>query len=161
MALSGKLLSAARMDGASWALAGEAIAALIAARARSLLPFRVLARQLGGLVPPPPGPAELVPDPALTDDQQMAIRRIRWAIGAVEHWLPLRTLCLQQAIAARTMLGRRGIGSELHLGVDQSGPSGLKAHAWLDAGGLRVTGYPVDPALAEIGRFVRPPTRRG
>lgn len=153
-AFATKLLSAARMDGASWALAGEAVCALIAARARSLLPFRVLARQLGGLVPPPPGHAELAPDPSLTDDQQTAIRRIRWAIGAVQPWLPFRTLCLQQAIAARAMLARRGIGSVLHLGVDQSKPSGLKAHAWLDAGGLCVTGYPVDPTLNEVGRFV-------
>ena len=155
-AFAAKLRSAARMDAASWALVGEACVALVAARARSLLPFRALARQLGGLVPPPtPAPAaELAPDPALTEAQRTAIRRIRWAIGAVAPVLPFRTLCLQQAIAARTMLERRGIGSVLHLGVDQSRPDGLQAHAWLDAGGLGVTGYPVDPTLDEVGRFV-------
>lgn len=157
-----KLLSAARMDNAGWALVAEAVVALIAARALSLLPFRVLARRLGGLTPPPRVVPALVPDPTLGEAQQTAIRRVRWAIAAVEAWLPLRTLCLQQAIAARAMLHRRGIGSVLHLGVDQSRPTGLKAHAWLDAGGRHVTGYPVDPALAEVGRFVAasdaPPT---
>lgn len=154
MAFAAKLRSAARMDAASRALAAEACAALIAARVLSLLPFRMLARQLGGLVPPPRARADLVPDPSLGEAQRQAIRRVRWAIAAVAPFLPLRTLCLQQAIAARAMLRRRGIGSVLHLGVDQSRGDGLKAHAWLDAGGLRVTGYPVDPALAEVGRFV-------
>ncbi len=42
---------------------------------------------------------------------------IRWAIGAFASWLPFRTLCLQQAIVACTMLEPRGIGSVLHLGV--------------------------------------------
>lgn len=52
------------------------------------------------------------------------------------------------------MLERRGIGSVLHLGVRDPIWGALKAHAWLDAGGLNVTGYPVDPALTKGGRFV-------
>jgi len=49
---------------------------------------------------------------------------------------------------------RRGIDSVLHLGVRDPTRTGLEAHAWLDAGGLNVTGYPVDPALTEVARFV-------
>lgn len=79
---------------------------------------------------------------------------VRWAIGAVAPWLPFRTLCLQQAIAARAMLERRRIDSVLHLGVRDRTGTALEAQARLDADGLNVTGYPVDPALTEVGRFV-------
>ncbi len=79
---------------------------------------------------------------------------ICWAIGAVAPWLPFRTLCLQQAIAARAMLERRGIDSVLHLGVRDPTGTALEAHAWPDAGGLNVTGYPVNPALTKVARFV-------
>jgi hypothetical protein len=129
----------------------EAIAALLAARLRSLLPFKILARQLGGIVAPhtpAPSPAPLSPA------EEETVLAIRWSVGAVAPWMPFRTLCLQQAIAARAMLARRGIGSVLHLGVQGLTGAKLEAHAWLDAGGLNVTGYPVDPALAEVGRFV-------
>ncbi|WP_156359781.1 lasso peptide biosynthesis B2 protein [Sphingomonas sp. Leaf28] len=72
----------------------------------------------------------------------------------VAPWMPFRTLCLQQAIAARTMLARRGINSVLHLGVRDPTDTALETHAWLDVGGLNVTGYPIDPALIEVGHFV-------
>lgn len=71
--------------------------------------------------------------------------------------MPFRTACLQQAIAARAMLRRRGIGSVLRLGVGDPSGALLEAHAWLDAGALAVTGYPVDRALTEVGCFVCEP----
>ena len=158
-----KLGTAIRMRRADQRLALEAIAALLLARLRGLLPFRILARHLGGLVSPParhpPEPLGL-PSPLsgplsapLSAGEEQVVVSIRWAIGAVAPWMPFRTLCLQQAIAARAMLARRGIGSILHLGVGDPTGTRLEAHAWLDTGGLKVTGYPVDPALAEVGRF--------
>lgn len=146
-----KLATAVRMRRTDLALAGEAMAALLVARARGLLPFRMLARHLGGLIPPPNG-ATAAPSP-LSAAEERIVLAVRWAIGAVAPWMPFRTLCLQQAIAARAMLERRGIGSVLHLGVGDPTGTKLEAHAWLDAGGLKVTGYPVNPALAEVGRF--------
>ena len=144
-----KLGTAARMRRADRRLVVEAMAALLTARLRSLLPFRVLARHLGGMVPSrsPAPPAPLSPD------EETSVFAVRWAIGAVAPWLPFRAQCLQQAIAARAMLARRGIGSVLHLGVGDPTGTKLVAHAWLDAGRLQVTGYPVDPGLAEVGRF--------
>ena len=50
--------------------------------------------------------------------------------------------------------GASRIGNVLHLGVRDPTGMALEAHAWLDAGGLNVTGYPVDPALTEVARFV-------
>lgn len=149
--LARKLRSALRLDGADRRLLAEAAAALLAARLRSgLLPFRALARQLGGLLPPT---AAVDPRP-LSTDEAAAVRKIRWSIEAAAPWLPFRTVCLQQAIAARAMLARRGIASVLHLGVGGHGEPSLNAHAWLDAGDLKVTGYPLDPGLVEAGRFV-------
>ncbi len=144
-----KLRTAARMRRADRRLVVEAMAALLTARLRSLLPFRVLARHLGGMVPSrsPAPPAPLSPD------KETSVFAVRWAIAAVAPWLPFRTQCLQQAIAARAMLARRGISSVLHLGVGDPTGTKLVAHAWLDAGRLQVTGYPVDPGLAEVGRF--------
>jgi hypothetical protein len=150
-----RLVTAVRLSRADRRLLAEAAAALLAARQRGKQPFRALAAELGGLVAPGTPHA---PSASLLPDQARAVSRVRWAIGIIAPWMPFRARCLQQAIAARTMLARRGIGSVLHLGVGEKAGSGsgsgLIAHAWLDAGGIKVTGYPVDPVLVEAGRFV-------
>lgn len=79
------------MPRASQRLIVEASAALLVARIRSLLPFRVLARQLGGIL----APHNRTPSPApLSQAEADMIFAIRWAVGAVAPWLPFRTLCL-------------------------------------------------------------------
>lgn len=146
-----KLRTARHMRRADRALALEAAIALTVARLRSgLFPFKRFARQLGGLKPP----HSRTTVPALRPEEAEAVRKVRWAIAAVAPWMPFKALCLQQAVAARAMLARRGIASILHLGVGDPTGSKLEAHAWLDAGELTVTGYPVDPALTEVGRFL-------
>jgi len=57
-------------------------------------------------------------------------------------------------MAARIMLRRRGIASVMHFGAAKGKENPLDAHAWLDAAGVEVTGYPVAPGFAEIGCFV-------
>ena len=52
--------------------------------------------------------------------------------------LPWRPTCLPQALAVKRMLRRRGIGSELHLGV--TSPALGQAHAWVTVGGEPVVG---------------------
>jgi len=151
MSLRRKLRTASHLTWADRRLIVEAIAALLVARLRSLLPFRVLARHMGGIVAPH---SRYAPPAPLSSAQADRIFAIRWAIGVVAPWMPFRTLCLQQAIAARTMLARRGINSVLHLGVRDPTDTALETHAWLDVGGLNVTGYPIDPALIEVGHFV-------
>lgn len=136
------------------ALLAEASGALLAARLRCRLwPFRRLARHLGGLKPAATALAAAPFDPQAAE----TIRAVRWAIAAAAPRMPFRAACLQQAIAARALLRRRAIGSVLRLGVGDPSGTLLEAHAWLEAGTLEVTGYPIDPALAEVGCFVCDP----
>lgn len=70
-------------------------------------------------------------------------RRIGWAMGAVASRTPWRSLCLEQAIAAKAMLRRRGMSNTLHLGVARGAESperSVVAHAWLRCGSINVTG---------------------
>jgi hypothetical protein len=63
-------------------------------------------------------------------------------------------VCLPQAMAARVMLKRRGVSSVMHFGAARGEDKPLDAHAWLDAAGVEVTGYPVADQFAEIACFV-------
>jgi hypothetical protein len=42
----------------------------------------------------------------------------------------------------------------MHVGVARPDAATFEAHAWLEAAGVKVTGYPVAPHLHEIGRVV-------
>jgi Transglutaminase-like superfamily len=124
-----------RLPARAWALLGEAGACLAIARlATLLLPFRVVARRLGPNVTdePPSGPAS------------PAARPIGWALAAAARRAPWRALCLEQALAAKMMLRRRGITSTMYLGV---ATHPVKAHAWVRVGDVNVTGG------SEVDRF--------
>ena len=133
-------------------LVAEAVASL--ATARLLLatrPFSDVAARLGNF-------SARADDAPQTGEQRSArheriAREVGWAVRAAAPWMPFRALCLQQAIAARAMLRRRGIVSVLHLGAGPDDSRDLTAHAWLDAAGAKVTGYPVAPHIVEIGCF--------
>lgn len=126
------------------ALAAEALAWLALARAAVvLLPFRVLSRRLG--LVRGETPTTVVASPAS--------RRVAWAVAAAARRTPWRSKCLEQAIAAKAMLRRRGIESTLYLGVVREP---MAAHAWLRVGEHNVTGgqdvsrYAVVASFAEI-----------
>lgn len=151
-----KLASARRLGAGRVLLIAEASFWLIAARAAvGLLPFRRVARWLGR----PAAPSALsAPPPRAGPDREATL--VSWAVRFAAARLP-GAVCLPQAMAARAMLRRRGIAATLHLGVwrdhataIQADPDTPPAHAWLDASGQRITGYPVDPALIEVAAFV-------
>lgn len=96
-----------------------------------LLPFRRLAPALGR--------PNLETGADCDDRERDAVARIGWALRRLSPRLPWTCNCLAQAIAARWMLKRRGVGSTLYLGVRKDG-SLLAAHAWLRVGRLIVTG---------------------
>ena len=70
------------------------------------------------------------------------------------RYVPFKAVCLPQAMAARVMLERRGVKSVMHFGAAKGTDKPLDAHAWLDAAGVKVTGYPVAENFAEIACFV-------
>ena len=119
----------------------EAVAYLALARVAVIaLPFRVLARRLGVRHAETPATAGTHP----------ASRRIAWAIAAAARRVPWRSECLEQAIAAKAMLRRRGIASTLYLGMTRD-PVG--AHAWLRVGDMNVTGGPDVASYAVVASF--------
>ena len=136
------------------ALLAEAVAYLVAARlALIFIPFPRLARRLGTFVPPT-DPRALRTGAAATDSQALLAQDIGWAVTRAARYLPFKAVCLPQAMAARIMLGHRGIESVMHFGAAKSTEKPLEAHAWLDAAGVEVTGYPVAAQFAEIACFV-------
>lgn len=113
-------------------------------------PFRKAARRLGRVTP--------VTEPELAEESDAAAilqaRDIGWAIRLAAPRMPFKAVCLQQAVAGKLMLRRRGIASVIHFGVARpTAQEEMKAHAWLDAGPVRLTGYPVPPEFAEVARF--------
>lgn len=55
--------------------------------------------------------------------------------------LPSNPNCLPQALAARWMLERRGIGSQLYLGTARDAAGVPRFHSWLKVGDEWVTGH--------------------
>lgn len=122
----------------------EALCALAVARALVvLLPYRRLAAMLSadagchGVTCPPPD----------------LLQRIGGAVAAVARHVPWRADCLPQAIAARTLLLRRGIASVVHIGVARNQDDRLAGHAWLTVGDVVVAGGDQLENFTEIQRL--------
>lgn len=132
-------------------------AAIFLAIARTwllIVPFRKIAETLGT------SHAATTPrgDPALTSehDDEVALR-ISEAVKRAAKNIPVHAVCIQQAIAAKMMLQRRGIPCVMHFGVARGLPDSgdaLRAHAWLQTANVEVTGFPLDDDLTEIAYFV-------
>jgi|SRR5579862_3815667 len=134
------------------ALLAEAVAWLLAARlAIIFVPFPRLARRLGKFVPPAAAASVRAGG---SPEQARLAEEIGWAVTRAARYLPFKAVCLPQAIAARAMLKRRGIASVMHFGAARGQEKPLDAHAWLDAAGVEVTGYPVAAQFTEIACFV-------
>lgn len=142
------------VDNRRRALLPEAVLCLLAARlALIFVPFRRLGRRLGAFVPPADTRAAEV-RAAATPEQARLAEAVSWAVTRAARYVPFRTVCLPQALAARAMLKRRGVRSVMHFGAAVGRDKPIDAHAWLDAAGVEVTGYPVAENLAEIACFV-------
>jgi hypothetical protein len=120
-------------------LAAEALRELLVAwwlvRRR---PFRSFAPSLGA-----PHPGEHVP---VDRHDARLLADVRWAVTAVNRTSGGRFTCLMQAMAAKTMLTRRGVPSTLVLGAkisrgeELADPGAMAAHAWLRVGPVVVLG---------------------
>ena len=140
-------------------LVAEACLQLACAEARlRLVPLKRQGMQ--DLVPAAPCSEEARPAAGGPAARQAA-RDVGWAVSRIAAYFPGSAMCLAQALAARAMLRRRGVGSVLHVGVAASGAARFQAHAWLEAAGVEVTGYPVPPDLRELGCLLSDGARQG
>lgn len=131
-------------------LLAEAIWNLATARFQlATQPFPRIARRLGGFTTPAEARAAGKGAVLSADDRATAIK-VGWAVTRAARHVPFGAVCLPQAMAARAMLARRGIASVMHFGTMRGESLSLAAHAWLDAAGVEVTGYPVQPQFTEI-----------
>ncbi|HYD47329.1 MAG TPA: lasso peptide biosynthesis B2 protein, partial [Terriglobales bacterium] len=93
-----------------------------------LLPFRILrpvVESAGSRAAPP-----------LTDERLAA--QVGWAVTTAARFVP-QASCVTQAVAARMLLARLGLASELCYGVGRAGEQVI-AHAWLESGGRVIVG---------------------
>ena len=132
----------------------EAVAWLLIARlALICVPFPRLARHLGTFVHPADDRALKAKSNA-SEAHARSAEQVGWAVTRAARYVPFSAVCLPQAMAARIMLRRRGVSSVLHFGAAKAQQGPLDWHAWLDAAGVRVTGYPVAEGFTVIACFV-------
>ena len=128
----GKLRTFQELGGDEKFAAFEAAALLLLARGLvALVPLRIWRRQFGKVTQ-----ISQTKDPA----RRQITRIVRQAIGRAMRNAPLDFICLPQALSARWMLKRRGLDSDLSIGVQRNSSGGLDVHAWLTSGGHWVTG---------------------
>jgi hypothetical protein len=148
------LLRFRQVDNRRRALLAEAVAYLLTARlALIFIPFPRLARRLGNFVAPADAHASQMQTETTLEQARLA-EDVGWAVTRAARYVPFKAVCLPQAMAARVMLKRRGVKSVMHFGAAKGQDKPLDAHAWLDAAGVEVTGYPVAETFAEIACFV-------
>lgn len=144
----------AQIDWRARGLLLEAAGLLLGARLRlAVQPFRRVASTLGTFVPP--ADARIAERRAPGPEEQARIaREVSWAVTRAARHVPFKAVCLPQAMAAHRMLARRGIVSAVHFGARRSDEKPIDAHAWVDAAGVEVTGYPLVEGMTELGAFV-------
>ena len=130
-----------------WRYLAQASVELLAARYRfsTLSPESIL-RALQDRSSP-------VPHEQINRRAAIDVERVSWAITLAARYVPWRSDCLIQVMAADRWLRRHGLCADFHLGVAKDVDGGLKAHAWLCYGGLTVTGGRYD----EFAPLIEPP----
>lgn len=108
--------------------------ALVLAAVRAGLRTLAFKRLLGALARlSPEGPERPGADPA-------GVERVVWAVSVAARYLPGTSTCLAQALAAKVLLGRRGLPGQLRIGVERSAEGKFQAHAWVESQGRIVIG---------------------
>jgi hypothetical protein len=73
------------------------------------------------------------------DGYSLSVSTVGWAIGVAACHVPWRADCLIEAMAAHRWLCDYGYRTSFALGV-LGEEEGMRAHAWLECEGIRVTG---------------------
>ena len=142
-----RIRRAAQLTPSDWRYLATASAELLAARVRlSTVPPETILQELQDQSPPLQ--REHLSHPASID-----VERVSWAITLAARYVPWRSDCLIQVMAADRWLRRHDVYADFHLGVAKDVNGGLKAHAWLRYGDLTVTGGRYD----EFDTLIEPP----
>lgn len=149
MSLARKMRTFAMMDSRRRHLVMEASATMLLGRiALATLPFAMIGRWMGPFTAPGLVSQGLM---AAEDGQVAEVRR---AIATAAPNLPFRSDCMVQALAGHAMCRRRGLPSTVHMGVIGGAPSiAGETHAWVDAGGVEICGYPLPAGTVEVSCF--------
>lgn len=95
--------------------------------------------------------------PLLRPKQEQCALNIGRAVRLAATYTPWDSNCFPQAIAARILLGLYRIPYALSFGLMRDPESSeLRAHAWLSAGRINVTGGESFHAYSVVGVFVSP-----
>ena len=95
--------------------------------------------------------------PLLDAAQQARALQIGRAVRLTARYTPWNSNCFPQAVAARMLLGFYGIPYALHFGLMRDEQTlEMKAHAWVAAGRVPVTGGVSFGQFTVVGVFVAP-----
>ena len=95
--------------------------------------------------------------PLLAPAQEARALTIGRAVRLAARYTPWDSNCFPQAVAARLLLGLYGIPYVLYFGLMRDPQSAaMKAHAWVAAGKVRVTGGTSFGRFTVVGCFVAP-----
>lgn len=73
------------------------------------------------------------------EPERASADRVVWAVRTTSRYVPAAS-CLTQALAAHTLLDRRGLENELRIGVARNERREFEAHAWIEIDGEVVLG---------------------
>jgi len=76
---------------------------------------------------------------------------VKSAIERSADLLPGRSVCFPRAIAAQTMLRRRGVSTTLYYGARDHGS--LDAHVWIQDGDIGVIGMPNEGEYNVVAKY--------
>lgn len=135
---------------AAWVLLGLARLAIVAVSFRRLAPCLGASCGTGAWIP------------VLDTAAERRAGRIGRAVRLAARHTPWESNCFPQAVTARLLLGMHGIPYALYFGLarDAARPgTQLKAHAWVAAGRVCVTGGRSFGEYAVVGCFAAPMPR--
>ncbi|UJW87446.1 lasso peptide biosynthesis B2 protein [Devosia sp. SL43] len=95
--------------------------ALLLIRVRLALTFSSLTEIQQRMLPDTDLPAQMPP---------ASLARMAWCVHNTARLVP-QASCLTQGLVLQKLLHRRGVASELKLGVRRDAPDDLAAHAWV------------------------------
>lgn len=95
--------------------------------------------------------------PLVNPAQQARALQIGRAVQLAGRYTPWESNCFPQAVAARLLLGWYGVPYALYFGLmREHAGAALKAHAWVAAGRIAVTGGHSFGQFTVVGVFVPP-----